>query len=434
MRHIAQYAVVGSTLVLSKDNLARKLEISGLCWVGIVLINFLLGNVVFVLKFDEREAGVVGGNGSCDGFIEQLIALGGSLKSIVAWFEVEESKESVPLVVDGVGSNLGAVLLENYLCAIDGQPLVVGAVGILVEVVNDFLVQVLHGTGNLALACEVEAPVGGNTARLADTLKTVVVEVQSAVTCWLIGVEEALVQIAWNAMLEHAQVAAVLLAIVACGSAVAAIEADVATHVHACCAVVALWINLAHVVEWPHGACHVVAAGNTWSVVTCRTSGASVVAAIENQRIIGAGAVGSGIGVRRDEHVEVALFYLLADVGKVFVVDVIGVIVAIWCGVRPWAVCLTAHYDVLAFYPHRFKIILNSKSSWQRATSFIEAQGVGVHPCSALGIELASVGMSYRWHWTVVGTIAAMTGIQINAELIGSLCLKRETSYYGCCQ
>ena len=83
-------------------------------------------------------------------------------------------------------------------------------------------------------------------------------------------------------MLEHAQVAAVLVAVETCGGAVAAIEADVATHVHVGCAIVALWLNLAHVVEWPHGACHVVAALHTRSVVACITCSTSVVATIQD--------------------------------------------------------------------------------------------------------------------------------------------------------
>ena len=95
--------------------------------------------------------------------------------------------------------------------------------------------QVLNGAGNFALAVEVEAPVGGNATSLTDTLKSVIVEVQGTVTCRLIGVEETFEQISRHAMLEYTQITLVRVVVVGSGgksSAVAAIEADVATHVH----------------------------------------------------------------------------------------------------------------------------------------------------------------------------------------------------------
>ena len=203
LSHSAHDAVVGGAVVLTKYIGAGEAKITRLCWIGIVLIYYLVGYIVLVLEFDKRVASVVGGNSSVNRCFKRLVTLGCSLYCIVAWFKVEECEEAVPLVVNSIGCNLVAVFLEHYLGAIKRQPLVVAAIGVVVEVVDDFLVQVLHGTSNFTLAVEVEAPVGGYTASLADSLQAVIVEVQSAVARWLIGVEESLEQITGNAMLEH---------------------------------------------------------------------------------------------------------------------------------------------------------------------------------------------------------------------------------------
>ena len=134
-----------------------------------------------------------------------------------------------------------------------------------------------------------------------------------------------------------------------------------------------------------------------------------VLAAIQEDGIIGSGAVGSGIRVNRDEEIDVVGIHFLADFGQVSTVvpgsAVVGDVV-----VRVWTHVPVRHHDVVLVKPHLNQCFAHLDTLPQVGVALIEATGVG----SAGGC----VGIRYGGQWTVVRTPTAMSGVDINSGLV----------------
>ena len=138
-----------------------------------------------------------------------LVALFLHLEGVFAGLQSAEHEHAVIVVVDLICLHHGTVLHEVHLRAVDRQPLVVGVGSIMVEVIHNLLVQVFHGTHDVASGLGCEAVIVAHAASHEHTLLSAPVFVECTVTCRLIGVEIALKQEARCAVFKHAEVACV---------------------------------------------------------------------------------------------------------------------------------------------------------------------------------------------------------------------------------
>ena len=123
------------------------------------------------------------------------------------------------------------------------------------------LVQVFDRAHDVTASFGVEPEDVADATGNAHTLLMAIIHVQGAVTGGLIGVEITFNQETRSALAQHAIVAVVLVALGGDGIVVlSAPETDVATDTGIGTAVIAVGVNLVHVVRAPHFLAHFIAA------------------------------------------------------------------------------------------------------------------------------------------------------------------------------
>ena len=148
-------------------------------------------------------------NGGRGVFAQRLVALGLNRQRISAGLKVLKHEHAVVIFIGRVACHFLAVLAQDDYSTVDRSPLVHGACIVVVQVVDEMVVDILHGTHDVALVVGGETKVLTDTAGDADTFLMAIVDIQRTVACRLIGMEITLNQEARSAMLEHTQVAGV---------------------------------------------------------------------------------------------------------------------------------------------------------------------------------------------------------------------------------
>ena len=220
------HEVILGALVTGQIKLGRSGYVTGQLGLGIVLIQVSRDLIVSGLEHGNGIGRLVGlyhklsGSGideftplavnGLGGVLAQgLEALGLNAQGVGAGIQVLKHEHTVVVLVGGVACHFLTVLVQDDNSAVDGIPLVHRRCIVIVQVVNQVLVNILHGTHDITLVVGGETEVLTDTASDADTLLMAIVDIQRTVACGLIGVEITLNQEARCTMFQHAQITGV---------------------------------------------------------------------------------------------------------------------------------------------------------------------------------------------------------------------------------
>ena len=135
---------------------------------------------------------------------QRLVAVFLHLEGVLARLQTAEYEHAVVERIHLIGLHDLAVFQQVDLGAIDRLPLVIGSGSIVIEAVGHLLVQVLHGTHDVACGLRFESKIGANAACHAHALLTAPVLVERPVARRLVGMEVALEQETRCGMLQYA--------------------------------------------------------------------------------------------------------------------------------------------------------------------------------------------------------------------------------------
>ena len=392
--------------------------------VGIVVGG--IGHISFGFHLHYGIGGFAGCNGVVYGFsailfiefAQGLIARCFHLEGVVGTgLKVFEHKHAVILIVGGVFCHFHAALVEGDYGIVDGQILIVRCgVGVIVSMRKDG-VQILHRTHHITCVFGIPTKPCSHASGIAKAFLTAVVGIECAMACRLIGVAIAFgKKSVAGVAAKHAEVAGGIFCVLR-GILITVVECQVA---HDARRGARQHIYAVRLENGPQGLCHgatcllILERTRTFPhilIVGCRCG----IAVVDEQREVGAAAIGGCIGVNGEEIVGVegiTLFRYLREVAIIF----LGVGCSRYIGIR--AVFHARIHNVLLRHAPFFEYGSHLQTFPKVGVRFIEAGGVA---CSVIdGGKVA-----------VVGTPTAVAGIDVDS----CLCLGECTAgkcYHHC--
>lgn len=337
------------------------------------------------------------GVGAC----ERFVALGFHLERVAARGDAFEVEDAVVERVHLVGGHLLTVLHEAHGGSVDRHPLVYRARSVVEQVVDYLVFEVFHCAHHIARRLGRQTEIVAHTAGYTHTFLAAVVLVEGAMARGLVGVIESFEQKSRYTVLEHTEVAVVGDAGVAVGDGiVAVIEVEVAANVHVGAAVGALRVELVHVVGAPDGLAHGAAS-------LCEVAAVTIIAAVEDQGIVGRRGFGGGVGVYGDEHVHVVGLNLCGYLGEgAIVFCLVGR--ALDIGIGP--VLAARVHDVLSLDAHLLEGLSELEYLPEIGVALIESARVGAS-------RRGEVGVGNGGHGAIVRAPASVARVEVDAHV-----------------